>query len=314
MSVPAISLSFPLIDSGSGTRATTRGLREELLERASRDDYPQWLSLAGAAGGCVRPIRLRGTVRDLDASTGEVLHALDTKDTPDKVIYLPCRDRRASVCPPCAATYRADTFQLIRAGLAAGKASPNRSRCTRVCSPPSPPPALALSTPGLNNRTARLPGAGHGARPATARTGASSRAGEGTKRTTPAWDSRSARRHSRADGACRRGQRRRSRRRWTRERRPPASHAGPERDLRQRIAAIPGLGAIGTQALSGTDGAELMPLIAAGLDAIECSELPKTAKRDLTSMFIDNLIHDTARRHSELLLMLRLATSGDHTG
>jgi transcriptional regulator with XRE-family HTH domain len=87
-----------------------------------------------------------------------------------------------------------------------------------------------------------------------------------------------------------------------------------ERDLRLRIAAIPGLGTIGTQALSGTDGAELMPLIAAGLDAIECSELPKTAKRDLTSMFIDNLIHDSARRHSELLLMLRLATSGNHTG
>ena len=31
-----------------------------------------------AAGGCVRPIRLRGTVRDIDPTTGEILHDLDT--------------------------------------------------------------------------------------------------------------------------------------------------------------------------------------------------------------------------------------------
>jgi Replication initiator protein, pSAM2 len=77
-----------------------------------------------AAGGCVRPIRLRGTIRDIDAATGETLAVLDTADQPDKVIYLPCGDRRASVCPPCAETYRADTYQLIRAGLAGGKGVP----------------------------------------------------------------------------------------------------------------------------------------------------------------------------------------------
>ena len=43
---------------------------------------------------------------------------------PDKAIYVPCGDRRASVCPPCAETYRADTYQLIRAGLAGGKGVP----------------------------------------------------------------------------------------------------------------------------------------------------------------------------------------------
>jgi len=85
-----------------------------------------------------------------------------------------------------------------------------------------------------------------------------------------------------------------------------------EHDLRQRIAAIPGLGTISGQSLSGTDGTELLPLIADGLDAIEHSELPKTAQRELTSMFLDNLIHDTARRHNELLLMLRLATTGSN--
>ena len=97
---------------------------------------------------------------------------------------------------------------------------------------------------------------------------------------------------------------------------PPASFEPwtQERDLRRRIAAIPGLGTIGAQALSGTDGEELLPLIAAGLDAIERSDLPKTAKRELTSMFVDNLIHDAARRYSELLLMLRLATTGSQSG
>jgi hypothetical protein len=124
MSDPALAL-IPVPDGiGTGTGASTRTLQAELLDRAARDDYDQWLSGAMAAGGCVRPIRLRGVVRDIDTATGEVLSALDTNDTPDKVIYLPCGDRRASVCPPCAETYRADTYQLIRAGLAGGKGMP----------------------------------------------------------------------------------------------------------------------------------------------------------------------------------------------
>jgi hypothetical protein len=123
MTAPALALAPVLIDS-TGTGASTRTLQAELLDRAARDDYAQWLSGAMAAGGCVRPIRLRGTIRDIDAATGEILSALNTEDTPDNVIYLPCGDRRASVCPPCAETYRADTYQLIRAGLAGGKGVP----------------------------------------------------------------------------------------------------------------------------------------------------------------------------------------------
>lgn len=99
-------------------------LNIELLQRTTRDDYDRWLATALAAGGCVRPVRLRGTVRNIDSVTGEVLDGLDTKDLPDEAIYVPCGDRRASVCPPCAETYRADTYQLIRAGLAGGKGMP----------------------------------------------------------------------------------------------------------------------------------------------------------------------------------------------
>lgn len=90
MSAPAMSLAPFLVDGRTVAKINSRDLHAELLERAGRDDYPEWLSVAVAAGGCVRPIRLRGTVRDLDPASGEVVHVLDTENTPDKVIYLPC--------------------------------------------------------------------------------------------------------------------------------------------------------------------------------------------------------------------------------
>jgi hypothetical protein len=124
VSTRAPALGPVLIDDSSRAGAGTRTLDAELLDRATRDDYQEWLGTALAAGGCVRPIRLRGTVRDIDAATGEILHDLDTENLPDNAIYVPCGDRRASVCPPCAETYRADTYQLIRAGLAGGKGVP----------------------------------------------------------------------------------------------------------------------------------------------------------------------------------------------
>ena len=124
MSSLTLDLSSVLVDDRTRSGACNRTIDTELLARASRDDYQQWLGTALAAGGCVRPIRLRGTVRDIDASTGEILRDLDTENLPDKAIYVPCGDRRASVCPPCAETYRADTYQLIRAGLAGGKGVP----------------------------------------------------------------------------------------------------------------------------------------------------------------------------------------------
>jgi hypothetical protein len=124
MSVPVLALAPVLIDNQTRAGASIGGLDAELLERASRDDYQQWLSTALAAGGCVRPVRLSGTIRDIDPATGEILRDLDIGNLPDQAIYVPCGDRRASVCPPCAETYRADTYQLIRAGLAGGKGVP----------------------------------------------------------------------------------------------------------------------------------------------------------------------------------------------
>jgi hypothetical protein len=100
------------------------GLLTSALTRAARDDYPAWLAQATAVGGCSRPVRLHGQVHDVDPATGEVLRTFSTDEAPDGVIYTACGDRRASACPACAETYRADTYQLIRAGLAGGKDVP----------------------------------------------------------------------------------------------------------------------------------------------------------------------------------------------
>lgn len=78
--------------------------------------------------------------------------------------------------------------------------------------------------------------------------------------------------------------------------------------LGRRLSRVPGIGQIGWPERT-TEINELLPAIAAALDQIETSELPAPAKRDLTSMLVSNLTHDVARRHHELRLLLRLATS-----
>jgi hypothetical protein len=76
------------------------------------------------ADRCTRPVRIHGHVDRLDHSTGELLHRYSTSREPGRVLLMPCKTRRASRCPSCAETYRADTYQLIRAGLTGGKGVP----------------------------------------------------------------------------------------------------------------------------------------------------------------------------------------------
>ena len=124
MTSSALAHALVLVDERAGTGVSSRSPSVELLERASCDDCDHWPTTALAAGGCVRPVQLRVTVRDVDTATGEILHGLDTEDLRDKAIYVPCGDRRASVWPPCAERYRADVYQLIRAGLIGGMGMP----------------------------------------------------------------------------------------------------------------------------------------------------------------------------------------------
>lgn len=82
-----------------------------------------------------------------------------------------------------------------------------------------------------------------------------------------------------------------------------------QRGLRQRLAAVAGLGAVADQPLPDAGSEELFPIIVAGLDAIERSSLPAAGQRELTSMFVGNLVNDATRRHAELVLLLRLTAS-----
>jgi hypothetical protein len=95
-----------------------------LLERASRGNFGGWLRHVARARGCTNPVRLRGEVLTVQASTGRVVERFNTDDLPDRVLYKPCGTRLASRCPACAEVYRWDTYQLIKAGLAGGKGVP----------------------------------------------------------------------------------------------------------------------------------------------------------------------------------------------
>ncbi|MFF5261801.1 replication initiator [Actinomadura viridis] len=89
-----------------------------------RPDFARWAARARATGGCAQPVFLTGTVRHVHTGTGELLHSYSTDKEPDGALPVACKTRRASRCPACAEIYRADTYQLIRAGLAGGKGVP----------------------------------------------------------------------------------------------------------------------------------------------------------------------------------------------
>jgi len=59
---------------------------------------------------CAHPVRLRGV--SLNRSTGELAEG---------GLLVPCKDRRAAVCPSCSRLYQADAWQLVAAGIRGGK-------------------------------------------------------------------------------------------------------------------------------------------------------------------------------------------------
>jgi hypothetical protein len=79
--------------------------------------FRDWRAKVQATGGCAKPIRLAGSWAVQD-NAGR-LHGDITGS-----IFTACGNRRASVCPACAARYAADTFHLVRTGLTGGKGVP----------------------------------------------------------------------------------------------------------------------------------------------------------------------------------------------
>ena len=97
----------------------------ELLAVAQKPGYDRWREMVRSTGGCADPIHLVGESTLIDPTSGEILHHYTTAEEPNRRLLVACRNRRASRCPSCAETYRADTYQLIRAGLAGGKSVPD---------------------------------------------------------------------------------------------------------------------------------------------------------------------------------------------
>ena len=99
------------------------GVLAEVIDRAGRG-YQRWAEQVAATGHCAHPVRLQGTVDHADRETGEVRTVYDTAGEPDATLLKACGNRRASRCPSCSATYQADQFQLLAAGLRGGKGVP----------------------------------------------------------------------------------------------------------------------------------------------------------------------------------------------
>jgi hypothetical protein len=99
------------------------GVIGEVVDRAGHG-YDRWMELVAQAGYCHHPIRLAGRVEQADRTTGEVRQVYDSEREPDGVLLKACGTRRESRCPSCAATYRADAYQLLAAGLKGGKGVP----------------------------------------------------------------------------------------------------------------------------------------------------------------------------------------------
>jgi hypothetical protein len=101
------------------------GVLQEVIDRAG-PGYDRWAQQVAATGYCAHPIRLRGTVEHADPQTGAVRTVYSTDREPDTTLLKACGNRRASVCPSCSATYQADQFHLLAAGLRGGKGIPKR--------------------------------------------------------------------------------------------------------------------------------------------------------------------------------------------
>lgn len=93
----------------------------DLIRLANEPGYGRWREQIRATSGCARPVYLSGRTTVADPATGEVLRHYDTATEPAGRLPVRCRNRRASVCPPCAREHSGDTFHLVRAGLRGGK-------------------------------------------------------------------------------------------------------------------------------------------------------------------------------------------------
>jgi hypothetical protein len=99
------------------------GVLQEVIDRAG-PGYDRWMEQVAQTGYCTHPVRLHGRVEQADPQSGEIRMVYSTDREPDATLLKACGNRRAAVCPSCSATYQADSFQLLAAGLRGGKGVP----------------------------------------------------------------------------------------------------------------------------------------------------------------------------------------------
>lgn len=132
MTAPAMTSDAPLRAAfpgfGEGAPLDLSGLSDSGMTALARRfaDRTMGAFTAAAAGVhyCSRPIQLVGSSTTIDTATGVVLDTYSSTSAPLGVTFVPCGNRRASVCPACSRTYARDTFELLRAGAVGGKTVP----------------------------------------------------------------------------------------------------------------------------------------------------------------------------------------------
>ncbi len=103
-------------------------LAGEVVARAGDPKLDRWYEQVAQTGYCAWPVRLEGTLHQVDVQTGESREAYSTDQEPDGVLLRACGNRRASRCPSCSETYRRDAFHVVASGLRGGKGIPETVR------------------------------------------------------------------------------------------------------------------------------------------------------------------------------------------
>src|SRR5689334_21865297 len=87
-----------------------------IVRRLSDGTMPAFTNTLAKVGNCVHPVRLVGQSDTVDLRTGEIVDTFRSGDEPMGLLYKPCGNRRAEVCPSCSRIYARDTFELISTG------------------------------------------------------------------------------------------------------------------------------------------------------------------------------------------------------
>ena len=114
----------PLEERGLDIPDLAPDVEAQLVARLLSPDFREWSTTVSRVGFCAHPVRLVGRTDIFTKATGELVRSYSSSDEPAGVTYKRCGNRRASACESCSRQYAADTFHLIRAGVAGGKGVP----------------------------------------------------------------------------------------------------------------------------------------------------------------------------------------------